>query len=158
LEVVRRDLVEDQRQFYEQRARRHRGSAGLTSMWTGLSLALSGVASAGAITVVFGVGHEWLLVVGVLAAAANGYASDRESLYRDRGNADLYERTADKLSALEAGTDRVAAEIDAGNPQAVVGFTDLVAEELQVEHRQWVTGLDVTSQLLARLEERLREA
>jgi hypothetical protein len=99
-----------------------------------------------------------LLIAGVLAAAFGSFATDRESLHRDRANAELYELTAEKLNALAAGADGAAAEISNGNPQGVVVFTDMVAEELAAEHRQWSAGLDVTNELLTRLDQRLQQA
>ncbi|MBP0445852.1 hypothetical protein J8J14_13815 [Roseomonas sp. SSH11] len=158
LEAVRVGLLEDQRAYYERRGREHRASAGVTSLWTGVSLALAALASAAAITVLIGVQAQWLLVIGVIGAAIGAYAVDRENLHRDRGNAELYERTALRLNALAGGVDRVAAEVIGGSPQAVVAFTDLVVEELQAEHRQWVEALKVTQEQLDRLDERLREA
>ncbi|MGG5890121.1 hypothetical protein ACLF3G_23640 [Falsiroseomonas sp. HC035] len=158
LDVVCADLLEDQRKYYTRRAERHRSSAGITSLWTGVALALSALASAAAFSLLFDVRTEWLFVVGVLATAVSAYVIDRENLYRDRSNADLYDRTAEKLRALASGVDRVAAEIASGNPQAVVAFTDLVVEELQAEHRQWLVALDVTADQLNRLDERLRAA
>ena len=158
LEAVGEELLEHQRAFYERRARRHRTSAGVTSIWTGVALALSSLAGAAAVTVLVGLPTQWLLVIGVIGAAVGAYAVDRENLQRDRGNAELYERTAERLGALAGGLDRVAAEVQGGTPQAVVVFTDLVVEELQAEHRRWVEVLNVTQEQLNRLDDRLREA
>ncbi|WP_207538267.1 hypothetical protein [Sabulicella rubraurantiaca] len=158
LEAVGKELLEDQRAYYVRRAREHRASAGVTGVWTGISLALSALASATAVAVLANFSVEWLLVLGVIGAAVGAYAVDRENLLRDRGNADLYERVAERLGILAASQDRVAAEIHGGNAQAVVVFTDLVVEELQAEHRQWREALAVAQEQIDRLEERLREA
>ena len=158
LEFVRLGLLEDQRSWYLSRASRHRQSERVTSSCTAVALFLAAIASAAALTVSFGGLTAALLVVGVLAAAFTAYAVDRENLYRDRSNAALYERTAEQLGALAAGSDAVLTEIDRGHPEAVVTFTDLVAEQLLAEHRQWAAGLDVTSELMTRLEQRLQQA
>ena len=158
LDFVRLGLLEDQRRWYVSRAGRHRESVGVTSFYTIVALLLSAAASAAALTVSFTGIYQAMLVVGVLAAAFTAYAVDRENLYRDRSNATLYAKTAEELEALAAGSDTVLAEIDRGSPEAVVAFTDLLAEKLQTEHRQWTAGLDVTAELLTRLDQRLQQA
>lgn len=158
LDHVLGGLVEDQRQWYAERAARHRASARVTRVFNVLATLLGVLASAAAITAALGPANVGLLLAGVLAASIAAFASDRENLYRDRINAELYEMTAEKLSALAAGADQVTASIDAGNPGAVVAFTDLVAEELQAEHARWTAGLDVAGGLLNRLDQRLRQA
>ena len=158
LDLVRVGLLEDQRAWYVARAHRHRDGAKVTSGFSVFALLLTAFASAASLVVSFSGVTEAALLIGVLAAAFSAYAADRDHLYRDRSNADLYERTAEKLGALAAGSDKVQAEIEAGNPQAVVVFADLVTEELQTEHKQWAASLDVTSELLARLEQRLQQA
>jgi SMODS and SLOG-associating 2TM effector domain 1 len=158
LEFVRLGLLENQRRWYVSRAGRHRQSVGVTSFYTIVALLLSAAASAAALTVSFTGVYQAMLVVGVLAAAFTAYAVDRENLYRDRSNATLYAKTAEELEALAAGSDTVLAEIDRGSPEAVVAFTDLLAEKLQTEHRQWTAGLDVTAELLTRLDQRLQQA
>lgn len=158
VEVVRVALLEDQRDYYTRRAAEHRSSADVTGRWNALAILLSALASISAVMVLSDWQAEGLLVVGVLAAAVAAFAVDRENLHRDRSSAELYDRTAEQLTALAAGADRVAAEVEAGDLEAVVEFVDLVAETLQAEHRQWIAELDVTNELLTRLDERLADA
>ena len=157
LGYITRELLVEQRDYYLQRATRHRASARLSTAWTVVATLLGALASTAAFSIAFGAATEWTMLAGVLAAAVGAFAADREKLHRDTANAELYERTAEKLNVLAAGTDSVASQIEQGSPEAVVTFTDLLAEELQAEHRQWLAGLEATGELLARLEQRLHD-
>lgn len=158
LRMIRDDLLEDQRAYYLRRAEEHRASLAATGRWAALGIILSALASIAAVTVLSNALTAPLLVLGVIAAAFSAFAIDREGLNRDRANAELYDLTAERLGGLTAGVEKVEAEVTGGNPGAVSVFADLVSAELQHEHQRWVAGLDVTSQLLSRLEERLAEA
>lgn len=158
LELVTRDLLKEQRDWYLRRAEQHDDSARITGVFSTVAIVLSALTSAFAISLSINPGSGWLLIFGVFAAALAAFAVDREHLERDRSNAELYRNAADRLSQLATRLQQVKADVAQGNAQAVVAFTDTVAEELVAEHRQWVNGLTVTAELLARLEERLQQA
>ena len=158
LDYVRRELLDDQRTYYIKRSDRHRSSSIVSVAWAQVAALLGATASVAATAVALGAATEWLLVIGTFAAAAAAFAMDRENLYRDRTNAELYATTADRLAALSAGVDRVANEIDQGHPHAVAAFTDLIIQELRAEHQQWTASLDVTRDMLAHLDQRLQQA
>jgi hypothetical protein len=89
------------------------------------------------------------VLAGVVGAAVGAYASNRDALRRDRANAERYENTEVALNGVAGRIDDVAEQIVAGEPKALVAFTETVCDLLSTEHKQWLEG---TAQAAASLE------
>lgn len=157
LALVCRHLLDDQRRKLIERAAQHRRSAGWTNFWGGLGTALAFVGGSGAVIASFQREQIWITLVGVIGAALGAYALGRESLNRDRGNADRYEKAAVALDELAGRTDSVAEEITAGQPEALPAFVAAIAAQLATEHKQWLEGAVQAEAVLAGLDDRLKE-
>ena len=157
LGVVSRHLLDEQRAWLAKSAARHRRSSEWTSIWGGVATALAFVGGSGAVIAGFEPGKAWVAIAGVIGAAVAAYAANREALRRDRANADRYEKTQAVLDGLAARGDAIAQEIGAGKPEALVAFTEAVAEPLASEHKEWLEGSAQTEAALAGLDGRLEE-
>jgi hypothetical protein len=102
-------------------------------------------------------GKAWVAIAGVIGAAVAAYAANREALRRDRANAERYERTQAVLDGLAARDDAVALEIAGGNADALVAFTEAVAEPLAAEHKEWLEASAEAQTAIAKLDARLQE-
>ena len=102
LELVNRDLLENQRAWFRKRANEHRRSSDWTTSWGGLATALAFVGGSGAVIASFVPSQTWLAVSGVIGAAVGAYAVNREALRLDRANAGGYEKAAAALDAIAA--------------------------------------------------------
>jgi uncharacterized membrane protein HdeD (DUF308 family) len=156
LALVVRHLVDDQRQWFSARARRHQASSETTSRWAGCANALAFIGGSGAVIASQNPGSTWIVLAGVVSAAIAAYASNRDALLRDRANADRYEKTRVVLDGLAGRTDDIAARIAAGEPQAVVAFTEAVTDLLATEHKQWLEGTAQAEALLGKLDGALK--
>lgn len=157
LAVVDRHLLTDQRLWLAAAAKRHRRSSEWTSIWGGIATALAFVGGSGAVIGGFEPGKAWVALAGVIGAAVAAYAANREALRRDRANADRYEKTQAVLDGLAARADAIALEIAGGKPEALVAFTEAVAEPLAAEHKDWLEGSTQTEAALAGLQGKLDE-
>jgi hypothetical protein len=157
LALLCRHLLDDQRAWLVARAVRHRRSAEWTNFWGGMATALAFVGGSGAVIASFEPGQAWMPLAGVVGAAIAAYALNREGLRRDRTNADRYEKAAVALDGFAARVDAVADEVAAGEPQALVAFTDALADQLATEHKQWLDGAAQTEKAIAALDARLDE-
>jgi len=150
-------LLNDQRNWLGARALRHRKSSETTSRWGGLANALAFIGGSGAIIASQEKGSVWIVFAGVLGAAIAAYATNRDALLRDRANADRYEKAQVALDSLAGRTDEVAAQIAAGEPKALVAFTDAVTDLLSTEHKQWLEGTAQAEALLGKLDAQLKQ-
>ena len=150
-------LLNDQRNWLGARALRHRKSSETTSRWGGLANALAFIGGSGAIIVSQVKGSVWIVFAGVVGAAIAAYATNRDALLRDRANADRYEKAQVALDGLAGRTDEVAAQIAAGEPKALVAFTDAVTDLLATEHKQWLEGTAQAEALLSKLDAQLKQ-
>ena len=157
LAVIGRYLLDDQRFWLGERAARHRRSSEWTSIWGGVATALAFVGGSGAVIGGFEPGKAWVAIAGVIGAAVAAYAVNREALRRDRTNAGRYEKTQAVLDGLAARDDAIALEIASGKPEALVAFTETVAEPLAAEHKEWLEDSAQAGTALAKLDSRLQE-
>ena len=157
LAVIARHLLHEQRAWLGARAAQHRRSSEWTSIWGGVATALAFIGGSGAVIGGFEPGKAWVAIAGVIGAAVAAYAANREALRRDRTNADRYEKTQAVLDGLAARDDTIAAEIASGKPDALVAFTEAVAEPLAAEHKAWLEDSAQAQSALAKLDSRLQE-
>jgi hypothetical protein len=157
LALIVSHLLNDQRNWLGARALRHRKSSETTSRWGGLANALAFIGGSGAIIASQVKGSVWIVFAGVLGAAIAAYATNRDALLRDRANADRYEKAQVALDSLAGRTDEVAARIAAGEPKALVAFTEAVTELLATEHKQWLEGTAQAEALLGKLDVQLKQ-
>jgi hypothetical protein len=156
LGLVNRDLLENQRAWFRQRANEHRRSSDWTTSWGGLGTALAFVGGSGAVIASFEPSQAWLAVSGVVGAAVGAYAVNRESLRLDRANAAGYEKAATALDAIAMRYDAVEAEVRAGKPDALRAFTAAIAEQLSAEHKRWLEGSTQVEAVLGKLDGQLQ--
>jgi hypothetical protein len=157
LALVERNLLDDQRAWLGARAAQHRRSSEWTSLWGGVATALAFVGGSAAVIGGFEPGKAWVAIAGVIGAAVAAYAANREALRRDRANADRYERTQAVLDGLAARDDAVAQEIASGKADALVAFTEAVAEPLAAEHKEWIEASAQAQTAIDKLDARLQE-
>ncbi len=159
LAVVLRGLLNDQRDYLERAALRHRKSSETTSRWGGLASALAFIGGSGAIIASqSGAGWTvWIVLAGVVGAAIGAYSANRDALLRDRANADRYEKTRVALDGIAARTDEIAGRIAGGEPKALTAFTDTIADLLGTEHKQWLEGTAQAEASLAKLDGQLQQ-
>jgi hypothetical protein len=157
LALVVRHLLDDQRSWLGARALRHRKSSEATSRWGGLANALTFIGGSGAIIASQVKGSIWIVLAGLIGAAIAAYATNRDALRGDRANADRYEKAQVALDGLSGRTDEVAARIVAGEPKALVAFTDAVTDLLATEHKQWLEGTAQAEASLGKLDAQLSQ-
>ena len=157
LELVNRDLLENQRAWFRTRAKEHRRSSDWTTSWGGLATALAFVGGSGAVIASFVPSQTWLAVSGVIGAAVGAYAVNRESLRLDRANAGAYEKAAVALDAIALRYDAVEAEVKAGKPDALRAFAAAITEQLSAEHKRWLEGSAQAEAALGKLDGQLRQ-
>ena len=150
-------LLNDQRNWFGDRALRHRKSSETTSRWGGLANALAFIGGSGAIIASQMKGTVSIVLAGLIGAAIGAYSTNRDALLRDRANADRYEKTQVALDGLAGRIDDVAGRIVDGEPKALVAFTDTVADLLATEHRQWLEGTAQAEASLDKLDAQLRQ-
>jgi hypothetical protein len=156
LELVNRDLLENQRAWFRKRADEHRRSSDWTTSWGGLATALAFVGGSGAVIASFEPSQTWLAVSGVVGAAVGAYAVNREALRLDRANAGGYEKAAVALDAIAMRYDAVETEVRAGKPDALRAFTAAIAEQLSAEHKRWLEGSAQAETVLGKLDGQLQ--
>ncbi len=156
LQLVNRDLLENQRVWFRRRAQEHRRSSDWTTSWGGLATALAFVGGSGAVIASFVPSQTWLAVSGVIGAAVGAYAVNREALRLDRANAGGYEKAAAALDAIAARYDAVEAEVRAGKADALRAFTAAVTEQLSAEHKRWLEGSTQAEAVLGKLDGQLQ--
>ena len=156
LELVNRDLLENQRAWFRKRANEHRRSSDWTTSWGGLATALAFVGGSGAVIASFVPSQTWLAVSGVIGAAVGAYAVNREALRLDRANAGGYEKAAAALDAIALRYDTVEAEVRAGKPDALRAFTAAITEQLSAEHKRWLEGSAQAEAVLGKLDGQLQ--
>jgi hypothetical protein len=157
LALVVTHLLEDQRHWMQNRAVRHRKSSELTSVLGGVAVALAFVGGSGAIIASQSNSAVWIVLAGTVGAALAAYAINREALLRDRANAERYEKAGVALDGLAARVDDITARLQAGEPQALVAFTDAVADQMSAEHKQWLEGTAQADAVLEKLDTELRQ-
>jgi hypothetical protein len=150
-------LLDDQRTWLGQRALRHRESSETTSRWGALASALAFIGGSGAIISSQVKDSVWIVLAGVIGTAIAGYSTNRDALRRDRANADRYEKVQVALDGLAGRTDDVATRISAGEPKALVAFTDAVSDLLATEHKQWLEGTAQAETSLGKLDAQLEQ-
>lgn len=157
LALVMTHLLNDQRLWMIGRASRHRKSSVRTSLVSGLAVALGFVGGSGAILASQSKGAVWLVLAGTVGAALAAYAINREALLRDRANAERYEKAVVALDRLAERVDDIADRLRSGESQAVVAFTDAVADQLLSEHKLWLDGTAQADAVLEKLDGQLRQ-
>jgi hypothetical protein len=157
LALVTTHLLNDQRHWMVGRAARHRTSSVRTSQLSGVAVALAFVGGSGAIVASQSEHALWLVLAGTAGAALAAYATNREALLRDRANAERYEKAVIALDRLAERVDDIAGRLRAGEPQAVVAFTDAVADQLSSEHKLWLEGTAQADAVLEKLDGQLRQ-
>jgi hypothetical protein len=155
LALVSVHLLDDQRKWLDARALRHRKSSETTSLLGGVANALAFVAGSGAIFAAQASGSVFMVLAGVVGAAIGAFSSNRDALRRDRANAERYESTEVALDQLAGRIDDVAEKIVAGQPKALVAFTDAVTDLLSTEHKQWLEGTAQAAASLQKLDAQL---
>jgi hypothetical protein len=157
LAIVICHLLDDQRTWLGQRALRHRESSETTSRWGALASALAFIGGSGAIIASQAKGSVWIVLAGIIGAAIAGYSSNRDVLRRDRASADRYEKAQVALDGLAGRTDDVARRIAAGEPKALVAFTNAISDLLATEHKQWLEGTAQAEASLGKLDAQLQQ-
>jgi hypothetical protein len=157
LGLVVSHLLDDQRNWLGRRALRHRKSSETTSRWGGFANALAFIGGSGAVIASQVKGSIWIVLAGLVGAAISAYATNRDALRRDRANADRYEKAQVALDGLAGRKDDVAARIAAGEPRALVAFTDAVTDLLATEHKQWLEGTAQAEASLSKLDTQLKQ-
>jgi hypothetical protein len=155
LAIVVRHLLDDQRTWLSRRAEKHRQSSVVTSVWGGLASALAFIGGSGAIIASRVPDTAPIVLAGVIGAAVGAFATNRESLNRDRANADRYEKTRVALDGVRGRTDDVVDKIKAGQKDGVVAFTQTVTDLLATEHQQWLEGAAQAEAALEKLDGQL---
>jgi hypothetical protein len=150
-------LLNDQRFWMSGRASRHRKSSEATSLLGGVAVALAFIGGSGAVIASQATGTVWIVLAGTIGAALAAYAINREALNRDRANAERYEKARVALDALAGRVDDIAARVQAGESQALVAFTEAVADQLSIEHKQWLEGTAQADAVLEKLDGQLRQ-
>jgi hypothetical protein len=150
-------LLDNQRNWLAGHALRHRESSETTSRWGALASALAFIGGSGAIIASQGEHSIWVVLAGLVGAAISAYATNRDALRRDRANADRYEKAQVALDVLAGRTDDVVARIAAGEPKALVAFTDAVTDLLATEHKQWLEGTAQAETSLGKLDAQLKQ-
>jgi hypothetical protein len=148
--------VEDQRNWYERRARQHRESAERSLSIGSVAVGLGAIASfaAGAAATANPI-YAVLGTFSVIGAALATFATSREEIHQDRRNAERYENARDALDDLLGKVGVVRDTIRKGETGALVAFVDAVHEQLLAEHRQWLQGQERQEAVLGRLDEAL---
>lgn len=157
LALVVTHLLNDQRLWMVGRASRHRTSSERTSLLSGVAVALAFIGGSGAMFASQSKSAVWLVLAGTVGAAVAAYAINREALLRDRANAERYEKAVVALDGLAERIDDIATRLGAGEPQALVAYTDAVAEQLSTEHKQWLEGTAQADAVLEKLDGQLRQ-
>jgi hypothetical protein len=157
LALVVTHLLNDQRSWMRGRAVRHRRSSEITSLLGGVAVALAFVGGSGAIVASQTKSAIWVVLAGTVGAALAAYAINREALLRDRANAERYEKAVVALDGLAERVEDIAGRVRAGEPQALVAFTDVVADQMSAEHKQWLEGTAQADAVLAKLDTQLRQ-
>lgn len=157
LALVVTHLLNDQRLWMIGRASRHRESSVSTSRLSAFAVALAFVGGSGAIIASQSKSAVWLVLAGTVGAALAAYAINREALLRDRANAERYEKAVVALDRLAGRIDDIVARLQAGEPQALVAFTETVTEQLASEHTQWLEGAAQADAVLEKLDGQLRQ-
>ena len=160
LAVVVTHLLNDQRSWMTNRAADHRKSSERTSLLGGVAVALAFVGGSGAIIASQSndaVWAVWIVLAGTVGAALAAYAINREALRRDRVNAERYEKSVVALDCLVERVEDIAGRILAGEPQALVPFTNAVTDQLSAEYKQWLEGAAQADAVLQRLDTQLRQ-
>ena len=150
-------LVDDQRRWLGARALRHRKSSESTSRWGGLANSLAFIGGSGAIIASQMQSAVFIVLAGVIGAAIGAYSANRDALRRDRSNADRYEKTQVALDGLAGRTDDIAGKIAAGEPKALIAFTDSICDLLATEHKQWLEGTAQAEASLEKLDAQLKQ-
>jgi hypothetical protein len=157
LALVVTHLLNDQRLWMVGRASRHRTSSERTSLLSGIAVALAFIGGSGAMFASQSKSAIWLVLAGTVGAAVAAYAINREGLLRDRANAERYEKAVVALDGLAGRIDDIASRVRAGEPQALVAYTDAVADQLSTEHKQWLEGTAQADAVLEKLDGQLRQ-
>ena len=158
LALVSVHLLDDQRKWLGARASRHRSSSETTSRLGGIASSLAFIGGSGAIIASQKASAVWIVLAGVVGAAVGAYASNRDALRRDRANAERYENTGVALNGLAGRIDEMAEQIVAGEPKALVVFTETVCDLLSTEHKQWLEGTAQAAASLEKLDAQLKQA
>ena len=156
LELINRNLLENQRTWFRTRADDCRRSSDWTTSWGGLGTALAFIGGSGAVIASFEPSQTWIAVSGVIGAAVGAYAVNRESLRLDRANAGGYEKAATALDAIAVRYDTVEAEVRADKPEALRAFTAAITEQLSAEHKRWLEGSTQAEAVLGKLDSQLQ--
>lgn len=154
LALIREHLLNEQRSYLRARAARHRRSSERTTMLGGFATALTFIGGSGAIITSFVPGQSWISVAGVFGIAAATYAANRDSLYLDKHNSDLCEKTAAGLDQIAACYDAVETEVQLGNRNTILSFTNVIIELLEAEHQQWREGCSQVESFINDIEQR----
>jgi hypothetical protein len=157
LAVVVRHLLNDQRTWMGKSTLRHRKSSETTSRLGGLGSALAFIGGSGAVIASQSTGSLWVVLAGLIGAAVSSFALNRDALRRDRANADRYEKVQVALDGLAERVDDVANRIAAGEPKALVAFTDTVTDLLAAEYKQWQEGTAQAEASLVKLDAQLKQ-
>ena len=124
----------------------------------GIASSLAFIGGSGAIIASQKASAVWIVLAGVVGAAVGAYASNRDALRRDRANAERYENTEVALNGLAGRIDEMAEQIVAGEPKALVAFTETVCDLLSTEHKQWLEGTAQAAASLEKLDAQLKQA
>ncbi|HXZ15919.1 MAG TPA: hypothetical protein VEH77_08135 [Roseiarcus sp.] len=158
LAVVVRHLLNDQGAYLARSVQRHRARSETTSRMGALGSALAFVGGSGAIIAsqTTADAAPWIVWLGVVGAAIGAFAANRESVSRDRANAERYDKTLVAMDAVAGRTDDVAAATGR-DPKALDAFTKTIVDLLSAENQQWLDGTAQANAALDALDGRLQQ-
>lgn len=172
LEYFRRYQLDVQRAYYKGRGEEHANSAGRSSVWKWVSILLTilWAAIAGTAVLHFFASQEWMqlpqwlanmkldsverwiMALGVVISSLYSASAARSLMDLDERNAARYKTTSDNLEHITATLlQRSRDAADAGNKEAVLGFVQLVQNQISSEHREWIILRDVAPNATALL-------
>lgn len=156
LRHVRTQHVEDQRNWFDKRAREHRASADRTLRLGSIAAGLGAVAAfAAGIAAIADTTATALGAFTVVGASLATFATTREEIHQDRRNAERYESARDALTKLLGKIGEVETDIQGGTTVAVEVFVAAVHEQLLAEHQQWLASEARVADTMKRLEDNL---
>jgi hypothetical protein len=156
LDCVLTEHVQDQRAWFDKRAREHRQSADRSLALGSTAVALSAAASlAAGAAAAASPSYAAIGALGVIGAALATFATTREEIHQDRRNAERYENARDALDLLLDKVGDVRQAIRNGATDALPAFVSAVHEQLLAEHREWLQGEERRVAVIGQLEDTL---
>jgi hypothetical protein len=159
LEYVRRFLLDNQIDYFNNRGEQHNNAADEALKNSTLSVFFSSslTALAGALSIwqpVFAV----IAAFGVIASAYSALVISRSTVNQDRKNADRYETAKDQLSEKKLELDTFRTRIALGDNNAVQEFFAPIFLTLEADHKAFLSEAEQRDFAIGDMEKRLDEA